>query len=192
MPRSPVEPASTAITAGCNQAFFTAAMVAGLLVALVLGVFAISYFVDQVIVGVVLNVLVIGLTSFMFTQVLAPNTEKLNTPPRFDRIPIPLLSEIPILGPVLFRQTRRGFNGRTFGILKLRTMSVLEDGGGVGQPPLAGVLAGEPPHRGLDHDRPAGAQRRDVRPRRRVLPHLGVHRGRVNDRARRREQRVRE
>ena len=31
------------------------------------------YFVDQVIVGVVLNVLVIGLTSFLFTQVLAPN-----------------------------------------------------------------------------------------------------------------------
>ncbi len=31
-------------------------------------------------------------------------------------------------GPVLFRQTRRGFNGRTFRILKLRTMNVLEDG----------------------------------------------------------------
>ncbi|WP_278258966.1 hypothetical protein [Nocardioides convexus] len=40
-----------------------AAMCAGALVALVLGFFAITYFVDQVIVGVVLNVLVIGLTS---------------------------------------------------------------------------------------------------------------------------------
>ena len=37
-----------------------AAMVAGVLVSLILGVFAITYFVDQVIVGVVLNVLVIG------------------------------------------------------------------------------------------------------------------------------------
>ncbi|MBM0206848.1 exopolysaccharide biosynthesis polyprenyl glycosylphosphotransferase [Micromonospora sp. STR1s_5] len=36
-------------------------------------------------------------------------------------------------GPVLFRQTRRGFNGRTFRILKLRTMSVLEDGGSIPQ-----------------------------------------------------------
>lgn len=31
-------------------------------------------------------------------------------------------------GPVLFRQQRLGFNGRTFNIRKFRTMSVLEDG----------------------------------------------------------------
>jgi general nucleoside transport system permease protein len=72
---------------------------------MVLAAFAIKYFVDQVIVGVVLNVLVIGLTSFFFSQVLAPNAAVLNTPPRFERLPIPVLSEIPIIGPVLFRQT---------------------------------------------------------------------------------------
>ena len=82
-----------------------AAAVAGMLVAFVLAAFAIKYLVDQVIVGVVLNVLVAGLTSFLFSQVLQPNAATLNTPPRFDRIPIPLLSEIPVLGPVLFRQT---------------------------------------------------------------------------------------
>ena len=37
-------------------------MVAGMLVGMVLAAFAIKYFVDQVIVGVVLNVLVVGLT----------------------------------------------------------------------------------------------------------------------------------
>ncbi|GAA1984520.1 ABC transporter permease [Microbacterium pumilum] len=82
-----------------------AAAVAGVLVAFVLAAFAIKYVVDQVIVGVVLNVLVIGLTSFLYSQVLQPNAALLNTPPRFDRIPIPLLSEIPVIGPVLFRQT---------------------------------------------------------------------------------------
>ena len=82
-----------------------AAILAGMLVALLLGVFAISYRVDQVIVGVVLNVLVIGLTGFLFSQVLAPNAALLNTPARFDRIPIPILSDIPIIGPVFFRQT---------------------------------------------------------------------------------------
>ncbi len=82
-----------------------AAMIAGVLVSFVLAAFSIKYFVDQVIVGVVLNVLVTGVTGFLFSQVLAPNAETLNQPPRFDRINIPLLSEIPILGPVLFRQT---------------------------------------------------------------------------------------
>jgi ABC-type uncharacterized transport system permease subunit len=83
-----------------------AAMVAGMLVGMVLAAFAIKYFVDQVIVGVVLNVLVVGLTSFFFSQVLAPNAAELNnTGQRFERLPIPLLSEIPIIGPVLFRQT---------------------------------------------------------------------------------------
>jgi ABC-type uncharacterized transport system permease subunit len=82
-----------------------AAMVAGLLVAAVLGVFAVSYLVDQVIVGVVLNVLVIGITSFMFSQVLAPNAATLNSPPRFSRVPIPVLGDIPLIGPIFFRQT---------------------------------------------------------------------------------------
>ena len=90
---------------GSPWAGLVAAMLAGSLVGFVLGVFAITYLVDQVIVGVVLNVLVIGVTSFMFSQVLAPNAESLNNPPRFERIEITLLSEIPLIGPILFQQT---------------------------------------------------------------------------------------
>jgi general nucleoside transport system permease protein len=82
-----------------------AAGVAGVLVSFVLAAFAIKYLVDQVIVGVVLNVLVVGLTSFLFSQLLAPNKEALNSPPRLDILPIPGLSEIPLIGPMLFRQT---------------------------------------------------------------------------------------
>ncbi len=82
-----------------------AATVAGALVSLVLAAFSIKYFVDQVIVGIVLNVLVIGLTNFFYSTLLTDNSALLNTPPRFPRLPIPLLSEIPIIGPVLFRQT---------------------------------------------------------------------------------------
>ena len=90
---------------GSPWAGLVAAMVAGAIIALVLGLFAISYFVDQVIVGVVLNVLVIGFTSFMFSQVLAPKAAQLNNPPHFSRWNIPVLGDIPVLGPVLFRQT---------------------------------------------------------------------------------------
>jgi simple sugar transport system permease protein len=82
-----------------------AAMVAGVLVSFVLAAFAIKYLVDQIIVGVVLNVLVSGLTGFLFSQVLTDNAELLNTPPRFDRIDIPVLGQIPSIGPVLFDQT---------------------------------------------------------------------------------------
>lgn len=82
-----------------------AAMVAGVLVSFLLAAFSIKYLVDQVIVGVVLNVLVAGLTSFLYSTVLTTNTPLFNSPPRFPRISIPVLSEIPIIGPVLFRQT---------------------------------------------------------------------------------------
>ena len=82
-----------------------AAAVAGMLVSFVLAAFAIKYLVDQVIVGVVLNVLVLGLTNFLYSQVLSSNAELFNSPPRFERLPIPVLSQLPIVGPMLFRQT---------------------------------------------------------------------------------------
>jgi ABC-type uncharacterized transport system permease subunit len=81
------------------------AVIAGALVAWVLAVFAIKYVVDQIIVGVVLNVLVVGLTNFMFSTLMVSNLPFYNQPPRFDKILIPLLGQIPVLGPVLFNQT---------------------------------------------------------------------------------------
>lgn len=82
-----------------------AAPVAGALVGSLLAWFAISYRVDQIIVGVVLNVLVIGLTSYLFSTVLTDNASSLNSPPRLPVIEIPLLADIPVIGPVLFQQT---------------------------------------------------------------------------------------
>ncbi|MCZ4521314.1 ABC transporter permease [Rhodococcus ruber] len=90
---------------GSTYVALLAALVAGALTASLLAVFSIRYFVNQVIVGVVLNVLVVGLTSFLYSVVLTKNAETLNSPPRFARIDIPVLSQIPIVGPVLFRQT---------------------------------------------------------------------------------------
>jgi simple sugar transport system permease protein len=97
--------AITASLTGSSLAGLVAAMVAGALIALILGLFAITYFVDQVIVGVVLNVLVVGLTNFLFRQVLTPNADTLNSPERMRAFPIPVLGDIPLIGPILFRQT---------------------------------------------------------------------------------------
>lgn len=81
------------------------AMIGGVLVSFVLAAFAIKYLVEQVIVGVVLNVLVTGLTGFLYGALLVPNEQAFNRPERFSRIEIPLLSDIPVIGPVLFNQT---------------------------------------------------------------------------------------
>jgi general nucleoside transport system permease protein len=82
-----------------------AAPLAGLFFGWLLAVFAIRYFVDQIVLGVVLNVLVIGLTSFLYGQVLVDNADVWNQPGRLPRIAVPGLSEIPVLGPVLFNQS---------------------------------------------------------------------------------------
>ncbi|MGJ0203008.1 ABC transporter permease subunit [Leucobacter sp. gxy201] len=90
---------------GSYVAGLLGAMVAGALVASVLAVFSINYYVDQVIVGVVLNVLITGLTSFLHGALMQPNAAALNKPPRFPRWAIPGLSEVPVVGPVFFNQT---------------------------------------------------------------------------------------
>ncbi|HIY95628.1 MAG TPA: ABC transporter permease [Candidatus Rothia avicola] len=81
-----------------------AAMVGGMLVSALLALFSIKYLVDQVIVGVVVNVLVSGLTGFLYARVLEANAATLNSAPKLPAFAIPGLSEIPVLGPVLFNQ----------------------------------------------------------------------------------------
>ena len=81
-----------------------AAMIVGALLSMVLAGFAIKYLVDQVVVGVVLVALMFGLTNFIYSAVLSNNGQELNFPGTFPFLPIPLLSDIPVLGPVLFDQ----------------------------------------------------------------------------------------
>lgn len=97
--------AVVASATGFIYAGLIAAPIAGLLVAALLALFAVRYWVDQIIVGVVLNVLVLGLTGFFFSTVLSNNRDTLNRAFRLPELPIPLLSEIPVIGPVLFRQS---------------------------------------------------------------------------------------
>ena len=78
------------------------AMVASALVSTILAVFSVRYLVDQIIVGVVLNVLIIGVTNFLYSQWLTQDSSGVNNPGTFSIWKIPFLSEIPILGPVFF------------------------------------------------------------------------------------------
>ena len=95
--------------AGSAWVGLLAAVLGSVLVSAVLALFAIRFRVNQVIVGVVLNVLVSGLTGFLFATVLEPNAAVFNAPERLPLVRIPLLAEIPVIGPVLFDQSVIGY-----------------------------------------------------------------------------------
>jgi simple sugar transport system permease protein len=96
--------AVTASVTGSLVAGVFAAMLGGALVSIVLAAFSIKYAVDQIIVGVVLNVLALGITNFLYSGVLSGNSAELNFPGTLPFLPIPLLSDIPVIGAVLFNQ----------------------------------------------------------------------------------------
>jgi general nucleoside transport system permease protein len=75
---------------------------AGMLVGALLAAFAIGYRVDQVVLGVVINLLILGLTGFLYDSLLVPYQNTLNSPNTFGAFKIPVLGDIPILGPVFF------------------------------------------------------------------------------------------
>jgi simple sugar transport system permease protein len=82
-----------------------AAVVAGGLIGAMLAVFAIRYLVNQVILGVVLNVFALGLTGFAYDAVMQKHQDQFNAPAIFNPVKIPVLGDIPFLGPLLFDTT---------------------------------------------------------------------------------------
>lgn len=78
-----------------------AAVLTGALLAWVHAVFSIKYMIDQIISGTVINIFSVGITSYISAKFLQEYQE-LNNPGTFSPFPIPVLSEIPILGPILF------------------------------------------------------------------------------------------
>lgn len=78
-----------------------AAIFAGGLMSLLHAVLSIKYKVNQIISGTVINILATGLTSYLSTKFLSVYQE-LNNPGVFPSWPIPLLSDIPVIGPILF------------------------------------------------------------------------------------------
>ena len=84
-----------------------AAVVGGILVGAMLALFAIRYQVNQVVVGVVLVAFASGLTAFLVNQIpdSGKGKEYLNQPPILEKIAIPGLSNLPLVGEALFTQT---------------------------------------------------------------------------------------
>ena len=73
----------------------------GALVSLFLAWLGIRYKVDQIIAGTVINIGALGVTSFAYLRILQPYSE-FNRPIGISPIQIPFLSDIPVIGPILF------------------------------------------------------------------------------------------
>ncbi len=78
------------------------AIFTGALVAAIHAVLVIRFKVDQIVSGVAINIFGTGATSFISSRFLERNTDLLNNSGTLQVIRIPLLSKIPILGPIFF------------------------------------------------------------------------------------------
>lgn len=81
-----------------------AGIITGGLMALLLAVLSIKYKTNQIIAGTVINILATGLTSYISARFIQ-KFEFLNNPGTFPIWRIPLLSKIPIIGPVFFQNS---------------------------------------------------------------------------------------
>jgi simple sugar transport system permease protein len=86
---------------------FAAAVAGSLVLSALMAFLSIQMNADQVIVGVGLNILAIGLTTFAFQQIFADRAQVLLNP--MDRIAIPVLSDLPWIGKAFFEQTILGY-----------------------------------------------------------------------------------
>ncbi|NUP52368.1 MAG: ABC transporter permease [Catenulispora sp.] len=81
-----------------------AGTLAGALMGLLLAVLAIRYLIEQVVLGVVLNLLALGVTGFLYKSLMQTNQSSYNSVSQFDSFRIPGLASIWVVGPVLFDQ----------------------------------------------------------------------------------------
>jgi simple sugar transport system permease protein len=77
-------------------------VLAAVLISALHAVISIEFKVNQIISGTVINILAIGITGYIYRQFLAQNLPA--GPGTFPLISIPLLSQIPVIGPILFVQ----------------------------------------------------------------------------------------
>ncbi len=79
-----------------------AGILMGMFVAGIHAVLCIYFKVDQIISGVAINILGAGASSFISSRYMQTHIDQLNNSGIFPNLPIPLLSRIPVIGPVLF------------------------------------------------------------------------------------------
>ncbi|GAK57539.1 sugar ABC transporter, permease protein [Candidatus Vecturithrix granuli] len=121
------------------------AMGAAAIYGFIAGVFSITFKLDQVITGITLNILALGLTSFFYRFILGKSFIPPSITP-LGVLKIPAFSQIPVLGPILFQQNILVYL-TFFGLVPLSTLILFKTTFGlnlraVGEYPLAADTVG--------------------------------------------------
>ena len=86
-----------------------AAVIAGLVVAFLQAILSVTLRANQLVVGIGFNILALGATTFLYREIFGPLSR--DTIPGFAKVHVPWLSDIPVLGAALFRQTGLAYAG---------------------------------------------------------------------------------
>lgn len=113
---------------------------AGMLTGLLFAYFTVTLSADQIVTGLVINIFALGLTTYI-GHIIGMHQSVTS----FSEFPIPVLSDIPILGPILFNQRLLAYVGMllvpVFSIILFKTQFGLTVRA-VGEDPLAAETVG--------------------------------------------------
>jgi general nucleoside transport system permease protein len=96
--------AVAAFTTGNAAAGVFAALFCGACIAGVIALVTVRFGAEQMVTGLAANILAIGLTSFLLRSIVGGGQAPVIQVPLLQAWPIPVLSDIPVLGPLLFNQ----------------------------------------------------------------------------------------
>ena len=102
---------------GSSAAGLAASVAAGVLIALLVAVAAVRFGADQMVTGLAVNILAVGLTSFLLRGFAARGEAAIVRVPVLSAWPVPGLADLPVLGPVLFRQPPLTYAAAALGVL---------------------------------------------------------------------------
>ena len=91
-----------ALAFGNSWVGLLAAILAGGVASLLLAVLAIRFKTDQIIAGTVITIMAVGVTGFLRNNFILPMQAEGAGGSKLPQIPIPILSDIPVIGPVFF------------------------------------------------------------------------------------------
>jgi simple sugar transport system permease protein len=91
-----------ALLFGSTWVGLLAAILAGGVTVLLHALLSIRFKTDQIISGTVINILAVGVTGFLRNNVILPLDQRGVTGAALPTLPIPLLAQIPVLGPIFF------------------------------------------------------------------------------------------